>query len=240
MTSNKRKDGSTALFIGVSRSGKSIPLKKASEQNKRCISIDPKGEMHTQLGFEKFEDKELFLNRLIEVGDGDAQLVFVTNSKKDFDFFCDAAFNFNRVKECAIAVEELALYTNSASAQGHWGRLINQGLAYGVLILATVQRGQEVDKTLMNNATFLHITKHNTLSDRLYIASKLDIDVDEIPVDALKFLQWTSDKGVVTKGVIAFDKTKKGNWKNGAPIFTCGGEVRQVLPNGQFKGVEYH
>lgn len=234
-----RNDGSIALFIGVSRSGKSIPLKRAAEQHKRCIAIDPKGEMHSQLGFEKFDDKHEFLERVIEVGDGDAQLCFVTSSRKDFDFFCDVAFNFNRLKPACIVLEEIALFANSGSASGHYGRLVNQGLAYQPTILATGQRGQEFDKTLMNNASFLHITKHNTTSDKLYIASKLDIDVAEIPDAPLRFIQWTSDKGLVTKGTIEFKGAVGKNWPKGSPMFKSGGKARKVQPNAQLSGVTY-
>lgn len=235
----QRNDGTIALYIGVSRSGKSIPLKRAAEQHKRCIAIDPKGEMHSQLGFEVFHDKYSLLERAIEVGDGDAQLCFVTNNKKDFDFFCDVAFNFNRVKPCCIVVEELALYTNSASAGGYWGRLVNQGLAFEPTILATVQRGQEVDKTIMNNASFIHVTRHNTTDDQAYIAFKLGIDPDEIPTEKLKFLQWTSDKKIVCKGTVGFKKATSKNWPRGIPEFRAGGKLQSILPNGQFKSMTY-
>lgn len=238
--SDKRSDGSTVLFMGVSRSGKSVPLKLAAEQHKRCIAYDSKGEMHTQLGFEKFDDKHEFLERLIEIGDGDGQLVFVPSNRKDFDFFCDCAFNFNRAAPCAVVCEELADCTNAAKADGAWGRLINQCLAYGVTILATVQRGQEVDKTLMNNATFLHITKHNTVDDQIYIAAKLGIDADEIPSKPLHFLQWSSDKGICTKGMITFNKKTSKNWQSGTPEFTSGGKKRKVLSSGQLEGVAYN
>lgn len=238
MTTN-RVDGSSVLFIGVTRSGKSVPLKRAAEQHKRCLAYDSKGEMHSQLNFEKFTDKHEFLERLIEVGTDDAQIVFVPNSRKDFDFFCDCAFNFNRAKPCAVVCEELADCTNAGKADGYWGVLINQSLAYGITILATVQRGQEVDKTLVNNATFLHITRHATIKDQLYISSSLGIDAQEIPNEPLKFLQWSSDKGIVSKGEITFNKRKSKNWSNGTPEFTAGGQKRTVLPNGQLSGIAY-
>jgi len=234
-----RNDGSIAFFVGASRSGKSVPLKEALEHHTRAIGWDSKGELVSQCGFEKFENKHDFLEAVIAAGDGDAKLCFVSSCKKDYDFFCDVAFNFNRLKEAAIVCEELALVTNAGKGTGYWGKLTNQGLAYGLTILATAQRGQEIDKTLMGNASFLHVTKQNMLKDRMYMAAMLGIDAEEIPSEALKFLHWTSDKGIVAKGSIDFTGKPRGCWSEKSPVIKTKGKITKVLPNGELKNIDY-
>lgn len=232
-----RPDGKTLILIGVPRCGKSILAKEISKLSERVIAFCPKGEYASQLGFERIMEKDKLISRVREIGAGPAKINFVASSKTDFDFFCGVAWIFNMYAQAVIVCEELAMYTNSGKADGNWGRLTCQALAYGPLIVGTVQRGQEVDKTVMNNATMIHVLQHTTEGDRKYIADKLGVPFGDVPTEPLKFVQWTSSKGVVCKGRIDFPKSK-----GGSPRFRESGRSGRVLSvgsDGLFKQVQY-
>lgn len=238
-----RSDGSIALFIGKTRSGKSVPLKRAVESLGRALAFDPKGEYTSQLGYERITTPEELMRRCQEVGPGNARLAFFASDPKSYDFFCGVALIWNMYKPIVAICEELAAVTNSGKSSGNWNRLTNQGLAYGIIIMATVQRGQEVDKTLMGAASFVHVTMHGIQDDRDYIAGKLGVSVDEVPNKPLEFLQWTSDLGVVVRGTVDFPASKKTkNWPEGVPRFREKGGKRRLLTigtEGRFKQVKY-
>lgn len=238
-----RNDGTIAASIGASRSGKSVPIKRAVESLPRVLAFDPKGEYSSQLGFERITSIEALIKRCKELGSKPAQLALFASDKKSFDAFCGVAYIWNMYAPIAAVCEELARVTSVSKAEGNWGRLTNQGLAYGITIFATVQRGQEVDKTLLNNASFIHVCRHSTDDDCEYIAKKLGVDLSEIPRKKLEFLQWTSDLGIVARGTIDFPASKKTKkWPEGCPRFRSKGGNRRVLTirsDGRFKQIKY-
>lgn len=238
-----RPDGLIGLFMGKTRTGKSVPLKRAVESLPRVLAFDPKGEYTSQLGFERVSSKEELMARCKEVGTGNARISFFASDPKDYDFFCGVAWAWNMYKPIVAVCEELGILGNSGRSVGNWNRLTNQGLAYGLTIFATVQRGQEVDKTIMAAASFLHVTMYNIQDDRDYIAGKLGIPVEEIPTKPLEFFQWTSDLGVVVRGTVDFPANKKTkNWQKGAPRFREKGGKRRALTigtDGMFKQIQY-
>ncbi|MBE0470986.1 MAG: hypothetical protein IBX55_15945 [Methyloprofundus sp.] len=231
-----RPDGTIGLYMGITRSGKSTPIKEIVKQRDRVLAFDPKGE-YVQMGFVKCETRAELLKALMDTT-GAGKIAFVANSRKDFEFWCDCAFNWNRQKEAVLVPEELANVTNSGKAQDSWGRLINQSLAFNPLILATVQRGSEVDKGVMNNASYLHIAQHQTNDDAEYIASKIGVDVSLIPREQYKFIVWRGGKGLLVrsgsiqkKGDKHFFRGIKAGSNRVVPL--------TVEKNGKFKGVEY-
>lgn len=214
-----RPDGSLILLLGVSRSGKSVYLKALLEKFKRVIVWDPKGEYVAQMGFTECKTKVDLVNAAKSTT-GAGRIAFVSQGAKNFDFFCGVAMAWNKQAMCAIIPEELAEVTNAGKAAGNWGRLVSQGLAFGPTIIGTVQRGQEVDKSIMNNATYLHICRHNTESDRRYIADKIGCEPELIPSKPLEFVQWSSDLGIVSRGLIDFKGPKRAAWQRGSPRFS--------------------
>ena len=242
VTVETRPDGCLILCIAVPRSGKTVYIKRVIEKHTRVLAFDPKGEYVAQLGFTACYNRAELLAAL-KKATGDARIALVHHDKKEFDFWCDCAFNWNRQKQATLIAEELGATTNAGKASGHWGRLLCQSLAYGPTIIATVQRGQEVDKTILNFATHVHVMRHQTESDRNYIASQLGVSVSEIPRDKLEFFHWTCDKGVVVRGNIDFAKGKATqNWPQGTPRFReKGGNRRVITPDldGKFKQIQY-
>ncbi len=236
-----RPDGVLAILIGVSRSGKSVYLKSIIEKLGRVVAFDPKGEYVRELGFKACHTREQLLSALVKSGTGPAKIAFVAIDRPDFDFFCAAAKKWNEVARAGIVCEELANVTNTGKATGKWGVLVSQGLAAGPIIMGTVQRGQEVDKSVMNNATYVHIARHSTQRDRKYIADQLGIPLEHVPEKPLHFLQWTSYRGVVARGEIDFMQSRKrAAWPKGGPRFKEY-DGRELIPDavGHFSNVEY-
>ncbi|CAG9001450.1 MAG: hypothetical protein CENE_03470 [Candidatus Celerinatantimonas neptuna] len=140
-----------------------------------------------------------------------------------------------------IICEELACVRSPGKAAEYLNRLINQSLAFGLLIVGTVQRGQEVDKSMLNSASYVHVAKHSTEDDAIYLAKKLGIPDSEVPRTKLKFIQWTSDRGIVCWGNIDFKGAKSKSWTRGGPRFINAhiGKIMGFERDGRLKGVVY-
>lgn len=132
-------------------------------------------------------------------------------SKQEFDQFCRLAHIWKRQSPAVIVIEELAAVTNAGKASGYWGVLVNQSLGLGATLLATVQRGQEVDKSIMNASTYMYVCQHNTEDDAKYMSKKLAVPVNKIPRIPLAFMMWSPSKGEIASGKVTF--------KNDRPIF---------------------
>ena len=235
-----RPDGVLGVLIGVSRSGKSVYLKALIESVGRAVAFDPKGEYVRDLGFRECKTLEQLISAFAN-SPGNAKIAFVSMDKRAFQLFCKWARVWNRQRRAVIILEELAFVTNAGKAEGHYGELLCQSLAEGPVIIGTCQRGQEVDKTILNNATYVHITRHSTENDRKYIAGQLGVPLEQIPDKPLHFLQWTSYRGVVARGQIDFLKSRKRKaWPQGGPRFkTYEGEELHPSEDGHFHNIQY-
>ena len=208
-----RKDGKLGLFIGITRSGKSTPIKAMIPKAKRLLIWDAKNEYGPQFKLKVIRTMPELLAELRKAnGNGCFAYVPTGYNKKEFDQFCRLAHIWNRQKEATIVVEELAAVTNCAKASGYWGVLVNQSLGLGATIFATVQRGQEVDKSVMNASSFLWVCQHNTEDDAKYMAKKLGISQLNIPRLPLEFIVWYPGGGNLKGGHIRFQA-------NGKPTF---------------------
>lgn len=231
-----RKDGTTILNIGKSRSGKTSIIKAVNDLHNRVLAFDPKTEW-CELGFLLEEDKAKYLEALKNAPDH-IKISYASYDKKEFDFWAACAFNFNRQKETLLIAEELGSVTNAGAAVGYWARLINQGLGFGMTLQATVQRGQEVDKTVINNATAINVFQHSTDQDAQSMAERIGVDISEIPRKPMEFIVWTPVHGIIIKnGSVTY--------VNGKPQFKGikKGSSRPtkltIEKNGKFKGVNY-
>lgn len=206
----QRKDGVMGLFIGITRSGKSTPIKamiKDPRKAKRVLVWDAKNEYGPSLGLAVIKTLPELLSTLKSTKNvGRFAYVPSSFSKQEFDNFCRLAHTWNRQMEAVIVVEELAAVTNTGKASGYWGVLVNQSLGLGATLFATVQRGQEVDKSVMNAASYLWVCQHNTDDDARYMAKKLGVNINDIPREALIFTIWSPAKGLLSKGYVNFPK----------------------------------
>ena len=203
----KRKDGTMGLFVGITRSGKSTPIKAMLQTPKatRVLVWDAKNEYGPSLGLQVIRTLPALL-RTLKATTGHGRFSFVPTGfdKKAFDHFCRLAHTWNRQKEAIIVIEELAAVTNTGKASGYWGVLVNQSLGLGATLFATVQRGQEVDKSVMNAASYLYVCQHNTDDDARYMSKKLGVSLDTIPRVPLHFLLWSPSKGPLAQGHATF------------------------------------
>ncbi len=214
----KRNDGLMGLFIGITRSGKSTPIKAMIPKAKRLLIWGAKNEYGPAFNLKVIRSMPQLLNALRKIrGNGKFAFVPTGYSKQEFDQFCRLAHIWNRQKEAVIVIEELAAVTNSSKASGYWGVLVNQSLGLGATILATVQRGQEVDKSVMNASTYLYVCQHNTEDDARYMAKKLGIAIAKVPRMPLRFLIWTPSRGEVVLGYVKFSAQGKPRFLRSGP-----------------------
>lgn len=197
---------------------------------KRLLIWDAKNEYGSAFNMKVIRSMPQLLAELRKAtNNGKFAFVPTGYSKQEFDQFCRLAHIWNRQKQAVIVIEELAAVTNSGKASGYWGVLINQSLGLGATILATVQRGQEVDKSVMNASTYLYVCQHNTEDDAKYISKKLGVPVEKIPRIPLRFFIWSPCKGEVTSGCVKFSS-------NGEPTFIKDGSERERLVAGNSPG----
>ena len=239
-----RNDGIMGLFIGITRSGKSTPIKAMIAKAPRLLVWDAKNEYGPAFNLVVIRSLPELLTRLRSCkGRGRFAYVPTGYNRKEFDAFCRLAHTWNRQKEAVIVIEELAAVTNAGKASGYWGVLVNQSLGLGATLLATVQRGQEVDKSIMNASTYMYICQHNTEDDAKYMAGKLGVPVSVIPRVPLQFILWTPSRGLLAQGHVEFRKNGKPANVGGKPVFIRAGKGRKRLTLsatcGLFAGVVY-
>lgn len=153
----------------MARSGKSTPIKAMIANAARLLIWDAKNEYSPAFELEVIRSLPELLMRLRNCKNrGRFAYVPTGYNRKEFDAFCRLAHTWNRQKETVIVIEELAMVTNAGKAVGFWGVLVNQSLGLGATLLATVQRGQEVDKSIMNASTYMYVCQHNTEDDAKY------------------------------------------------------------------------
>jgi len=233
----RRKDGLMGLFIGITRSGKSTSIKAMIPKAKRLLIWDAKNEYGPTFKLKVIRTMPQLLSELRKATcKGRFAFVPTGYSKQEFDNFCRLAHIWSRQKEAVIVIEELAAVTNSGKASGYWGVLANQSLGLGATLLATVQRGQEVDKSVMNASTYLYVCQHNTEDDAKYMAKKLGVQIAKIPRVPLQFLIWSPSKGPITSGKVRFNL-------QGKPAFLKDGlGTKRIVASavcGKFNGLSY-
>ncbi len=240
----KRNDGLMGLFIGITRSGKSTPIKAMIPKAKRLLIWDAKNEYGPTFNLKVIRSMPQLLGELRKAtGQGRFAFVPTGYSKQEFDQFCRLAHIWNRQNPAVIVIEELAAVTNAGKASGYWGVLVNQSLGLGATLLATVQRGQEVDKSIMNASTYMYVCQHNTDDDTKYMSKKLGVSFGKIPREQLKFLIWTPSKGEVASGRVEFRQNGKPAITGGSPVFLKNGPGAKRLglsaTCGMFNGLVY-
>lgn len=191
--------------IGASRSGKTVYLCRYIERKKRVIVWDTKGQY-----YQKFPHKGIVkitnlwdLAQAIRDCKGPKWIAYVSSDKVQFGGFCALAFNWGKQAPCSVVVEEVSYVTTSGKAPGDWGRLICQGLEYGINIYVTTQRPAAADKDIIGNASKLVIFRNVTENDRRYISDSTGIETTDLPIEKLNFVSWLPD-GTTGQGVLTF------------------------------------
>ncbi len=204
-----RPDGKLIFSIGATGSGKSSFVISQVRTAKRLLVWDVEGEYsaNDKMHMETIEGKDALFARL-KRATGRARIAYHPRNLKEFDFFCRCAFNWSRMTQANIVCEELAASTNAVKAGGYWGVLVSRGRKYGTTVYAVAQRGQEVDKSLMGNASIINICRPNTEKDAAYITDMLGLTLADIPDCDLQMLQRHKNRDLVKTAV---------RFKNNAP-----------------------
>lgn len=196
-----RPDGKLIFSIGASRSGKSQYVLAWIKKATRLLVWDIEGEYASKYGLEVVEGRAALVRRLKQAT-GKARIAYHPKRLDEFDFFCRCAFNWSRQSPAEVVVEELAACTNAVKAGGYWGVLVSRGLKYGTHIYATVQRGQETDKSVLGNASIVNICRPNTEADAKYIAGMFGLSLDQIPDCDLEMLQRHKTRELVQSRIV--------------------------------------
>jgi len=104
------------------------------------------------------------------------RLAFVVPcTPENFAAFCRLAWVFVRADLGTLVVEELADVTSPGKAPTYWGEIIRKGLRFGPDVYALTQRPSESDKTVMGNASVLHVHQMAREEDCRYMARELRV-----------------------------------------------------------------
>lgn len=104
-----------------------------------------------------------------------------------------------------LVVEELADVTAPGKAPPEWGEIARKHRHHEGAVYALTQRPAESDKTILGNATVLHVGRLNMASDREYCARCLDVPLDQVDSLAdLEFLERNMRTRELTRGRVSF------------------------------------
>jgi hypothetical protein len=87
-----------------------------------------------------------------------------------------------------VVAEEISDVTRTAKAPPNWGTLARRGRKWGCDVIATTQRPQEADKTIVTQAGILWSGFLKRPEDRKAMASELDVPVSRL--EKLKRLEY--------------------------------------------------
>lgn len=142
----------------------------------------------------------------------DRQKIAVTLDKpsyKAFELFCRAIWErvLNGENRVLIVVEEAAgIQSGIGKAGEYWGLLINQSRKFGGIILATSQRSQEIDKTILTQVQSLYVGCHARRDAKII---SREIDVAEEAIFSLPVGQFFhKQQGPHPAVLVDFDQTR--------------------------------
>jgi len=185
----RRPDGTLFVVTGASRTGKTTWVVERVARARRLLVWDSAGEfadLHRCTRVESVFE----LAQLVKPGQPARRIAFVmTVTAENFAAFCRLAWVYVKAHaDVTVVVEELADVTTPGKAPAYWGELIRKGLRYGPDIYAITQRPSESDKTVMGNASVLHVHQCALEIDAQYMARQLRVPVEH--VDALAPYHW--------------------------------------------------
>jgi hypothetical protein len=135
---------------------------------------------------------------------------------RQFDKFCLGVLEAGN---CTVLVEELGMVTKPNFAPAAWRRLCVTGRSYkttqgtqsSMVIIATAQRPQMIDKDFLDNATKVHCGRLNAGAAVKTMAQVIDVPVNEI--SKLLDLEWIEKDAItqnITRGKLKFSSKRVG------------------------------
>lgn len=202
----KRPDGRLTFSVGASRSGKTQLVLTMVKTARRLLVWDVEGEFSAKYGLRVIEGRAALARFVMSHGPKPARVAY-HGTIADFDWFCRFAFIWGMMAPADIVCEELAASTNAGKARGWWGILVSRGLKYGLNIHGIAQRGQEIDKSLLGNATMVNICRPNTMQDAEYMAGRFGLELSDIPDADLEVLHRHKNR-TLTRSRVRFRGSK--------------------------------
>lgn len=196
------RNADITLVSGSAGSGKSAWTKKQIAKETRLAIWDIDDEYSEIRGVKRITKISEFAKALLNADKG--KFAFVGN-RDDFDMFCRCVFAWS---DCTCVTEELSGVTSPGKAPDGWGELVRRGRKYGIKIIAVTQRPSESDKTIVGNASCIHVGRLARAQDRKYMANEMD--VPQADLDALKPLEFIEKfaTGEVKTGKVTFPGRK--------------------------------
>lgn len=194
------RSASITVVVGSSGSGKSAWLKRQLATARRVVVWDPDDEYAGMRGFTRVTTIAALAAALKGATAG--RFALVPGSLAQFDAWALCAFAWGN---CTAVAEETADVTSPGKAPPGWGTLVRRGRKRGVTLYAVTQRPSESDKTVIGNATRLHVCMLARAADRQYMAREMDLP--QATLDAVQPLEWLEKergKPGISRGKLKF------------------------------------
>lgn len=196
---------SHTLCVGGTGSGKTSWIKRNRIKGERSIIVWDGKDEYGGMGFERITSQRALAARLARSSRGKIAYAPIC-TPENFAFWARAVWAWGH---CLCIAEELADVTTPAKAPRAWGELIRKGRAHGVRSISTTQRPQEIDKTIIGNATDVMCGFLAQSLDRQYVSNRIAFDRGEL--DAMEpgdYVYRVLPRGEITRGRIITKKRK--------------------------------
>ena len=165
-------------MTGATRTGKTTWTAQRVKHDRRLLVWDSADEWGFKFRCQRVTDIGQ-LAQAVKPGAVDRRIAFVAPvTPLNFAYFCRLAWVYVRARPGTLIVEELADVTSPGKAPVYWGEIVRKGLRYGPSIYALTQRPSESDKTVIGNASILHVHQMARLDDSKYMARELRVADD--------------------------------------------------------------
>jgi len=197
-------EGRITLVAGSSGSAKTAWTLDRVATVERLLVWDPEGEFACKPDIRLVGYKELVR---VARSSGPGRFAFIPpKGSADFDFWARNAWCYAQSQgEKTIVADETSDVTHSGKASGAWGQIIRRGRKHGANVIGITQRPAESDKTILGNASLIHICSLWEANDREYMSRRCGV-----PLDMIEGLTADKDTGIFEFiDVDRFKKTKR-------------------------------
>lgn len=203
-------EGRIILVTGSSGSGKTAWTIQHIKNHPRVLAWDPEGEFAEKPGFTRVNPKQLVT---VAASGVTGRFSFVPpKGSADFDFWARAAWCYAQTPgEKTVIADETSDVTHTGKASGAWGQIIRRGRKHGATVIGITQRPAESDKTIVGNASLIHVCAMWEAHDQEYMAKRLGVPLEDVQSlvadkDALifEYIQLDRFKKTCTRGRLSF------------------------------------
>lgn len=195
------READITVVCGSSGSGKSAYVKQKTASAERVIVWDPDDEYHGP-GVVRVSAITQLVDIMVKHPDSPLRVRLVSSGQAAFDLWARAAFAWG---DCVAIAEETADVTSPGKAPEGWGTLVRRGRKRGISIYGVTQRPSESDKTIIGNASTIHVGRLTRSQDRDYLSRELDCDKAKIDaLQNLEYLQKCAKTGEISAGKLTF------------------------------------